>query len=154
MPTRNLGLQGRCADRGGLLNLVADIPYMPSFPGRGSACPIEMSEVHMPIYEYVCKSCGEQLEVMHKISEQPSDPCPHCGSVELERLVSAVGFRLKGGGWYETDFKSKDKQRNLAGDSGGESSSKTATEGAPAKKDAGGESKSSKSDAGPSSAAA
>ncbi|MDT0498876.1 zinc ribbon domain-containing protein [Algiphilus sp. W345] len=71
----------------------------------------------MPIYEYVCKSCGAQLEIMHKISEGPSEPCSSCGRAELERLVSAAGFRLKGGGWYETDFKSGGK-RNLAGDSG------------------------------------
>lgn len=69
----------------------------------------------MPIYEYVCKGCGAQLEIMHKIGEQLAEPCSRCGGGDLERLVSAAGFRLKGGGWYETDFKSGSK-RNLAGD--------------------------------------
>jgi len=70
----------------------------------------------MPIYEYQCKACGHALEVIQKISEEPLKFCPECGQPELGKLVSAVGFRLKGGGWYETDFKSGDKKKNLAGD--------------------------------------
>jgi putative FmdB family regulatory protein len=70
----------------------------------------------MPIYEYQCKSCGHQLEVIQKISEEPLKFCPECGQPEMNKLVSAAGFRLKGGGWYETDFKSGDKKKNLAGD--------------------------------------
>lgn len=71
----------------------------------------------MPIYEYECKACGHELEVIQKISEEPLKFCPECGQPELNKLVSAAGFRLKGGGWYETDFKgSKDKKKNLAGD--------------------------------------
>lgn len=93
----------------------------------------------MPIYEYVCKSCGAQLEIMHKISEAPSEPCSSCGSAELERLVSAAGFRLKGGGWYETDFKSGGK-RNLAGDSGdGDSKSADKADSKPESQSSGGE---------------
>ena len=71
----------------------------------------------MPIYEYQCKACGHELEVIQKISEEPLKFCPECGQPELNKLVSAAGFRLKGGGWYETDFKSGDKKKNLAGDS-------------------------------------
>ena len=75
----------------------------------------------MPIYEYQCARCGVTREVLHKISEVPKVECAHCEGEVLQRLVSAAAFRLKGGGWYETDFKSdKDKQRNLAGDSGGD----------------------------------
>ncbi|CAG0994438.1 hypothetical protein ANRL3_03015 [Anaerolineae bacterium] len=70
----------------------------------------------MPIYEYQCKACGHELEVIQKISEEPLKFCPECGQPELNKLVSAAGFRLKGGGWYETDFKSGDKKKNLAGD--------------------------------------
>jgi putative FmdB family regulatory protein len=69
----------------------------------------------MPFYEYQCKSCGHDLEAMQKISEAPLRKCPHCGKSQLQRLMSAPVFRLKGGGWYETDFKGdKDNQRNLA----------------------------------------
>lgn len=69
----------------------------------------------MPIYEYVCAACGTESEVMHKVSEAPGD-CPACSKPALTKLISAAGFRLGGGGWYETDFKSANK-RNLAGDS-------------------------------------
>jgi putative FmdB family regulatory protein len=69
----------------------------------------------MPFYEYQCKSCGHELEAMQKVSEAPLKKCPHCGKTQLQRLMSAPVFRLKGGGWYETDFKGdKDNQRNLA----------------------------------------
>lgn len=72
----------------------------------------------MPIYEYQCKSCGHELEAFQKLSDDPLKECPACGDLELNKLVSAAGFRLKGGGWYETDFKGKsDKKKNLAGSS-------------------------------------
>lgn len=67
----------------------------------------------MPIYEYACKSCGHTLDALQKISDDPLVDCPECGAAELKRLLSAPRFRLKGEGWYETDFK-KDNQRNLA----------------------------------------
>jgi putative FmdB family regulatory protein len=69
----------------------------------------------MPFYEYQCKSCGHELEAMQKVSDPPLKKCPDCGKSQLQRLMSAPVFRLKGGGWYETDFKGdKDSQRNLA----------------------------------------
>jgi putative FmdB family regulatory protein len=69
----------------------------------------------MPFYEYQCKNCGHDLEAMQKITEPPLKKCPHCGKSQLQRLMSAPVFRLKGGGWYETDFKGdKDNKRNLA----------------------------------------
>lgn len=72
----------------------------------------------MPIYEYQCKSCGHELEAFQKLSDDPLKECPSCGDLELSKLISAAGFRLKGGGWYETDFKgSSDKKKNLAGGS-------------------------------------
>ena len=71
----------------------------------------------MPFYEYQCSACGEQTEVMQKISDKPLRKCPECGKNTLVKLISAPVFRLKGSGWYETDFKSEnDKKRNLAGD--------------------------------------
>jgi len=70
----------------------------------------------MPFYEYECSACGQQTEVLRKISDPPLKKCPHCGKSALKRLISAPVFRLKGSGWYETDFKSdQDKKRNLAG---------------------------------------
>jgi putative FmdB family regulatory protein len=68
----------------------------------------------MPFYEYQCKNCGHELEAMQKVSEAPLRKCPHCGKSQLQRLMSAPVFRLKGGGWYETDFKGDgDNKRNL-----------------------------------------
>jgi putative FmdB family regulatory protein len=67
----------------------------------------------MPIYEYQCKSCEHSFDVLQKMSDDPLTFCPECGEPQLKKLLSAPNFRLKGGGWYETDFK-KDKQRNLA----------------------------------------
>ncbi len=69
----------------------------------------------MPFYEYQCNSCGHTLEAMQRLSDAPLKKCPHCGRPQLTRLMSAPVFRLKGGGWYETDFKSdQDNKRNLA----------------------------------------
>jgi len=69
----------------------------------------------MPFYEYQCKNCGHDLEAMQKVSDPPLKKCPHCGKSQLQRLMSAPVFRLKGGGWYETDFKGdQDNKRNLA----------------------------------------
>lgn len=69
----------------------------------------------MPIYEYLCGACGHTLDALQKVSEEPLVHCPTCGKPTLKRQVSAPRFRLKGGGWYETDFKGKgEKQRNLA----------------------------------------
>ena len=69
----------------------------------------------MPFYEYECPSCRYYAEVLQKISDKPLKKCPSCGKAGFKRLVSAPVFRLKGSGWYETDFKSdKEGQRNLA----------------------------------------
>lgn len=70
----------------------------------------------MPIYEYECLSCGHDFEALQKISDAVLTDCPECGKAELKKKISAAAFRLKGGGWYETDFKSSDKKKNLAGD--------------------------------------
>ena len=67
----------------------------------------------MPIYEYVCKACGTETEIMHKISDPAPKKCPECGKPKLAKQMSATGFRLAGGGYYETDFKSGSK-RNIA----------------------------------------
>jgi putative FmdB family regulatory protein len=73
----------------------------------------------MPIYEYECQACGHQFEALQKVSDAPLRKCPECGKPKLRKLMSAPSFRLKGGGWYETDFKSGEK-RNLADSGKGE----------------------------------
>ncbi|WP_331353158.1 zinc ribbon domain-containing protein [Cellvibrio sp. UBA7671] len=80
----------------------------------------------MPIYEYQCESCNHALEALQKLSDSPLVDCPACGKASLKKQISAAGFRLSGGGWYETDFKSG-KRKNLAGDAGSSSSVSSAT---------------------------
>lgn len=76
----------------------------------------------MPIYEYQCDACKHRCEALRKISDAPLTKCPECGEDALSKQISASGFRLKGEGWYETDFKSG-KKKNLA-----ESSSKKSSD--------------------------
>lgn len=64
----------------------------------------------MPFYEYQCAKCGHEEEVLQKISDKPLKKCPACGKLTMKKKVSAAAFRLKGGGWYETDFKSGNKK--------------------------------------------
>jgi putative FmdB family regulatory protein len=71
----------------------------------------------MPIYEYRCESCNHEMEAVQKISEEPLVTCPACATDTLKKIISAAGFRLKGGGWYETDFKSGKKKNVAGGDS-------------------------------------
>ena len=81
----------------------------------------------MPIYEYRCAACGHHLEALQKMSESPLRKCPECGKSQLRRLVSASRFRLKGSGWYETDFKGdSEKKRNLVEKAGVEPSASAA----------------------------
>ena len=69
----------------------------------------------MPIYEYECSACRHGFESIQKVSEAPLTECPQCGEPQLRKKISAVAFRLKGSGWYETDFKSGAK-KNLHGE--------------------------------------
>ena len=71
----------------------------------------------MPIYEYFCSACETQSEISHRMSDPPATVCPVCGKSALTKQISAAAFRLKGAGWYETDFKS-DGKKNLAGEAG------------------------------------
>jgi len=96
----------------------------------------------MPIYEYRCENCGHEMEAIQKISEPPLVDCPQCEAASLRKKISAVAFRLKGSGWYETDFKSG-QQRNLAGADGGADKDSSSGDGdkapASAASDAGGD---------------
>ena len=71
----------------------------------------------MPIYEYSCQECGHSLEAIQKLADAPLTDCPECGIAALKKQISAPAFRLSGGGWYETDFKTGDK-KNIAGERG------------------------------------
>ena len=68
----------------------------------------------MPIYEYACTSCDHRLEVIQRMSDAPLRDCPACNTPSLKKLISAAGFRLKGSGWYATDFKDKPKPKPKA----------------------------------------
>ncbi len=76
----------------------------------------------MPIYEYKCTNCDHELEKLQKMSDDPLRDCPECGEPALRKMISAAGFRLKGGGWYETDFKTGKKKNVAEKESGGSSS--------------------------------
>lgn len=75
----------------------------------------------MPIYEYQCRDCGHRFEALQKLSDAPLTDCPACGRASVNKLVSASAFRLKGGGWYETDFKTGNRRHGTqdAGTGGG-----------------------------------
>lgn len=110
----------------------------------------------MPIYEYQCGSCDSTFEAIQKFSDAPLSACRKCGAEDVRKLLSAPAFRLKGGGWYETDFKSSN-QRNVAksdSDSGGSKSASSSGDGgsksAASKSDSGG-AKSSSGSSKPSS---
>ena len=89
----------------------------------------------MPIYEYRCGACGHELEVLQKLSEPPLSDCPECNKPALAKLISAVGFQLKGSGWYATDFKGNGKPTAAADAKNGNGDAKTE-----AKSESGGES--------------
>jgi len=75
----------------------------------------------MPIYEYVCVKCEHSMEAIQKMSDDPLKDCPECGEAALQKKISAAGFRLKGSGWYETDFKNGSK-KNVSSSSDSNSS--------------------------------
>jgi len=79
----------------------------------------------MPIYEYQCTKCEHKLEALQKMSEEPLLDCPACGKPGLSKLVSAASFRLKGGGWYETDFKTGNKKQLAESESAAPGSGKS-----------------------------
>jgi len=61
----------------------------------------------MPIYAYLCASCGHAKDVLQKISDAPLTQCPACGAGAFAKQVTAAGFQLKGTGWYATDFSGR-----------------------------------------------
>lgn len=111
----------------------------------------------MPIYEYQCDACGHKLEKLQKISDDRLRDCPACDQPKLTKLVSAAAFRLKGAGWYETDFKTgkkknvtdaSDSSTKSSSDSSSDSSTKSSSDSTSSKSDS-----SNKGDSSSSSAA-
>lgn len=70
----------------------------------------------MPIYEYLCESCGRLSEHMQKMSDPALDKCPECGG-RVARVMSRNTFRLKGSGWFKDLYGSSPKKGS--GESGG-----------------------------------
>ncbi|MEX2353075.1 MAG: zinc ribbon domain-containing protein [Gammaproteobacteria bacterium] len=70
----------------------------------------------MPIYEYQCGACKHKFEIIQKVTDDLLTQCPECKKQELRKLVTAAAFRLKGSGWYETDFKDKKSKKAAEGD--------------------------------------
>ena len=68
----------------------------------------------MPIYAYRCAECGFEKDHLQKISDEVLSVCPSCGAAHYEKQLTAAGFQLKGGGWYETDFKGKKSKPEAA----------------------------------------
>jgi putative FmdB family regulatory protein len=96
----------------------------------------------MPIYEYRCGACGHELEALQKLSEPPLAECPQCHESALTKLISPVGFQLKGSGWYATDFKGSGKPADKANGNNGEAKSNEGkSESADSKSDSPAESK-------------
>ena len=79
---------------------------------------IERGVASMPIYEYKCSDCEHELEKLQKISDAALTDCPECGKPTLKKMISAAGFKLKGSGWYETDFKNSGKKNDSASGDG------------------------------------
>jgi len=64
----------------------------------------------MPIYQYQCSDCGHQMEALQKMSDPKLTDCPKCKAPSLQKQVTAAAFKLKGTGWYETDFKNSGRK--------------------------------------------
>ena len=82
----------------------------------------------MPIYEYKCDICDHQFEILQKINDVPAKTCPECNSHNLRKLVSAAAFKLKGTGWYETDFKDKAPNKDIKNSNDNKSDNKKTTD--------------------------
>ena len=85
----------------------------------------------MPIYQYQCSECSHSMEALQKMSDEPLKLCPNCNKPGLKKQVTAAAFRLKGGGWYETDFKTGNKKQLAESDSSAKSSSDSSAKSTP-----------------------
>ena len=60
----------------------------------------------MPIYEYRCKKCNNQIEVLQRLNDKAPARCKKCGG-RLEKMISSPAIQFKGEGWYVTDYARK-----------------------------------------------
>jgi putative FmdB family regulatory protein len=81
--------------------------------------------VEMPIYEYICENCKEELEVIQKISDEPLTECPSCKNKSLKKKTSMSAFHLKGGGWYKDGYGNSNSNGSTNSSSNGNSKAKT-----------------------------
>jgi putative FmdB family regulatory protein len=87
----------------------------------------------MPIYPYLCGSCGHHQDVLQKMSAAPLTTCPECNAETFSKQLSAPAFQLKGSGWYVTDFRENGKKPEGAEKAeSGEKAGEKAAEGASA----------------------
>jgi putative FmdB family regulatory protein len=84
----------------------------------------------MPIYSYLCDSCGFAKDVLQKMHDAPLIECPECKARAMKKQVTSAGFHLKGSGWYKTDFRNSgaapSKGTQTSGASEGESAGESA----------------------------
>ncbi|HEY5888756.1 MAG TPA: zinc ribbon domain-containing protein [Acidimicrobiales bacterium] len=72
----------------------------------------------MPTYEYKCRDCGHQLEVVQSFTDDSLTKCPSCRKKALRKVFSPVGIAFKGSGFYKTDSRSSNgKSSSAAGSS-------------------------------------
>ena len=71
----------------------------------------------MPIYQYQCADCGHSMEALQKMADPKLTDCPACERPSLKKQVTAAAFKLKGSGWYETDFKNSGAKPKAATES-------------------------------------
>jgi putative FmdB family regulatory protein len=83
----------------------------------------------MPTYEYGCKACGHEWELVQRMSEDPKRKCPSCGKMKAQRLISGGNFILKGGGWYADGYGSSPKGESKGADAGSGASETKAEKG-------------------------
>jgi putative FmdB family regulatory protein len=75
----------------------------------------------MPTYDYVCDACEHSFEEFQMMSAKPLRKCPDCGKAKLRRLIgTGAGVIFKGGGFYETDYRSESYQKDAKADQPGE----------------------------------
>ena len=83
----------------------------------------------MPTYDYRCRACGHELEEFHSINARPLRTCPKCKKPKLERLIgTGAGILFKGGGFYQTDYRSESYRQGESSEKGdGKSSEPSST---------------------------
>src|SRR5262245_31377746 len=67
----------------------------------------------MPTYDYACSACGHRFELFQSITAPVKRKCPSCSKPKLQRLVGpGAGIIFKGGGFYETDYRSESYRKS------------------------------------------